>query len=910
MTLTERPDIILVTETWCNNTVQSAALAIAGYQLEDDLRRDRADTTRGVGGGLVVYSRLGLKILSVDKFEKIGFNQLCAFHIVTTSGPLCVILTYRPPSSGADNTELLCEVLKNVDTDTILIGDINMPGVDWERGRGEGAARGLVDVIQQEGLQQLVRFPTHTKGNILDLVITNCADKIIDIKDAGRLGKSDHCMLNIRVLVEWSGSLGQANRLNWRRANYPKMRQELEGVKWDTELWSRSVEEAWRYLVGEINNSVKRHVPEHKLRNKVQPSWMTTEIMRLIRQKKRRWHVVKLHNTRENMEEYQRVEKAVKTKIRNAKRKIERDLVRNPGKNNNKFTRYIKSKTKSRSAIGPLVDENGRTLVENKEMAEALNRYFKSVFTREDTSDIPVPRREGCESMPETKIEKQEIRKAIKNLRTNAAPGPDGVTPGLMKELGEAMVTPLEIIYNRSLDEGAVPEDWKSANVCPIYKKGAKGAAGNYRPVSLTSVPCKVLETILKARLMTHLRDKGLIKNSQHGFMPARSCTTNLITFMDKVTELMDKGIAVDVFYLDFAKAFDKVPHQRLLRKLDAKGVGGKILRWIGAWLADRKQRVVVGSDKSEWETVDSGVPQGSVLGPCLFDVYIDDLEDEIREAELEVLVSKFADDTKGMKEMNCAEDRVKMQQALDSLCSWADKWGMAFNVSKCKIMHIGRNNPEHEYYMNGERLAVTEEEKDIGVIVNKSLKPSNQCTKAGNVASAILKQILRNFHYKDRHTFVKLYKQYVRPHLEFATPAWSPWMAGDRATLERVQEKAVRAVAGLKGRNYEERCKELNLDTLELRRVKQDMMEVYKMKMGEDLRYGVGMLPSVSSAGARTRTSADPLNLQKQYARTDVRKHSFGVRVVDVWNELRTETKNASTRALFKKMLDDEWKG
>jgi ribonuclease P/MRP protein subunit RPP40 len=175
-------------------------------------------------------------------------------------------------------------------------------------------------------------------------------------------------------------------------------------------------------------------------------------------------------------------------------------------------------------------------------------------------------------------------------------------------------------------------------------------------------------------------------------------------------------------------------------------------------------------------------------LGPPLFTVYLDDLEDEVIEKLLDVLVMKFADDTKGAKVIEGEEDRQKLQQALDCLCDWADRWGMAFNLKKCKIMHIGRHNPQFEYYMRGEKVSTTVEERDIGVAITKNLKPAAQCSKAAGRAMALLHQIRRNFHYRDGFTFVRLYKQYVRPQLEFASQAWSPWLAGDREVLTSAQ--------------------------------------------------------------------------------------------------------------------------
>jgi len=178
--------------------------------------------------------------------------------------------------------------------------------------------------------------------------------------------------------------------------------------------------------------------------------------------------------------------------------------------------------------------------------------------------------------MGPVKVKESDVKKKIEKLRKDAAPGPDGIKPALLKTFANELAGPLVDIYNKSLETGIVPDDWKQAHVTPIYKKGTKGDPGNYRPVSLTSVPCKLLESIMKDKIMQHLLENNLIEDTQHGFMPGKSCASNLVTFMDFVSKAVDNGNAVDIIYLDFAKAFDKVPRQRLIKKAESEGSGGK----------------------------------------------------------------------------------------------------------------------------------------------------------------------------------------------------------------------------------------------------------------------------------------------------------------------------------------------
>jgi ribonuclease P/MRP protein subunit RPP40 len=237
----------------------------------------------------------------------------------------------------------------------------------------------------------------------------------------------------------------------------------------------------------------------------------------------------------------------------------------------------------------------------------------------------------------------------------------------------------------------------------------------------------------------------------------------------------------------------------------------------------------------------------------------------------------------------------------LDALGKWSAMWGMQFNVPKCKVMHMGHNNPKYQYKMAGQTLSVASEEKDIGVTATNALKPSAQCARAAKTAQTVLGQISRAFHYRDRHVFMRLYKQYVRPHLEFAVQAWSPWTETDRECLERVQKRAVGMVSGLQNHEYEERLVELGMTTLAERRHRADMHMVHKILKNENsLDHTIWFEKAVES-GRATRITADPLNIKPKAGRLEVRRNFFTVRVIDDWNRIPSNIKRITTASGFK---------
>ena len=362
--------------------------------------------------------------------------------------------------------------------------------------------------------------------------------------------------------------------------------------------------------------------------------------------------------------------------------------------------------------------------------------------------------------------------------------------------------------------------------------------------------------------------------------------------------------------YLDFAKAFDKVPHQRLLAKIKAAGIDGHVATWIASWLSNRTQRVVLNGVASGWEWVASGVPQGSVLGPTLFLIFINDLDCVVD--IMSSMLSKFADDTKLIRCVENNSDRDALQSDINALTKWSDDWQMAFNKDKCKVMHFGRRNQGFTYTMGGHAPAGTvlensREEKDLGVLIHDSLKPSSQCAKAVMKANQVLGQMSRSFTYRDRYTWVRLYKQYVRPHLEYAVQAWCPWNDADIELIENVQRRAIRMVSGLSSSVYEDRLRELGITSLKERRLRGDMIEVWKIMHGEvNVDPNIWFDRAAEHSIRTTRQASSPFNLRPRPWNLEIRKNFFTHRVVKPWNDLGFDVQNSDSIDSFKVAYDE----
>ncbi len=448
----------------------------------------------------------------------------------------------------------------------------------------------------------------------------------------------------------------------------------------------------------------------------------------------------------------------------------------------------------------------------------------------------------------------------------------------------------------QSLEIGEIPDDWKSANVSPLYKKNDRTEAVNYRPVSLTCICCKILEHIVSSNINSHLEEHGIISPNQHAFRKGHSCETQLSHVINDLSKSLDKKKQIDSFILDFEKAFDTVSHDLLKTKLRGYGIDIKTLNWIDAFLSNRKQSVVVNGHKSKISNVISGVPQGTVLGPLLFSLYINDIMEGV-----DSTVRLFADDCVCYREINNIEDCKKFQDDIDKLTAWAKKWQMRFQPSKCNIMqlHRKRNIIDYDYKLGDTVLEKVDSIKYLGVTITKDLSWNNHIRNVCNKANRTLGLLKRNLSKCPSEVKMQAYKGLVRPILEYSSPIWDPYTVTLQDQLEATQKRAARFISN----NYEYTpgsmtniLNSLNLPSLKERRTQSRLILFYKgLKKFANIPLEDLQIPK-----RRLRNMHDQ-HFNQIYASTDVFKYSLIPRTIKDWNVLDqsaiTSAENSSNK-------------
>jgi hypothetical protein len=917
-----KPDIIMLNEIVPKNSrfkIHEAELRLEGYEIFTNLVK----AERGVL--IMVKSELDAQVFT--KYE-CTFSESVWVEIAGKKDYILMGCVYRSPNSDQRNTEKMyqdIEVMSRTGSKMLMVGDYNHPELAWSDNYVPHASctkgESIISMIDDCCLYQHVNKPTHIKPgckqSTLDLCYTNRADMVLGLSYESPLGKSHHKSLVIDIAFEQDTGKKPDNYVyNYKRGDYDKMTTSIRHHDWEDlykettgMVTSEQVEYFWVKFKNVLYEYIEECVPKNN-RNKVAKKsnpWISKDSIEKTKAKGEAYRRFMETKSDTDYNQYARIRNQASRSCQRDKKAYELELARDSKNNPKRVFRYINAKTKVRDKVANLNDGKGGVAVSDGEKANILNEYFASVFTQEDLENIPEPviqaSKQNMSELQNMVVTEEQVRKALSTINEFKSPGPDGFHPKCLKELCNVLSKPISYLFNISLTTGKVPNDWKIANVTPIFKSGPKNTPGNYRPVSLTSVLCKLLERFIRDDIILHLTQHDFLTGKQHGFVSNRSCMTNLLQAMDDWTKLLDCNNNIDVLYLDFKKAFDSVPHIRLLEKLRSLGIAGNILNWLADFLKDRKQRVVINGVTSGWKEVTSGVPQGSVIGPTLFLVFINDLQFECKNSSMLL----FADDTKLYREVNNLTDWRLLTEDLNRVFEWSLKWQLHFNKTKCKVMHIGKKNNQYKYVLDkndilSELQAVTEE-KDLGVIIDDKLTFRSMIDEKTNKANSMWGMIRRNFNVENKEIARLLFSSLVRPHLEYCNSVWNPFYKIDQDKLERVQRRATKQVPGFRELDYEDRLESMKLPSLKFRRLRGDLIQMFKFTHN---LYDA-QLDSIK-LDTRDRTRGHSFKLLKERHQQVVRSNFLVNRTVNDWNRLPEEVVQANTLNAFKNRLDKHY--
>ena len=832
---------------------------------------------------------------------------------------------YRSPNiTKAEDANLNKQIsqaakkLKNL----VIYGDFNHPEIDWQHmfcSRGEEhPASAFLYTIQDSKLDQLTTEPTHYKPNcrpsLIDLILTNNKEILDAPTQLPPLGKSHHVIQMNNINYQKNDPLCNIKIKKYQvsKGNYTAINNELKSVDWESELSSQDINtnSAWDKVSNKIKELRDKHVPSILVNatRKKKPAALNNSLLHLIREKRWYFKRYKKYRNQKNLQLYHIARAQVNKYLRLQKRNKEIRIAKQTKNNPKAFYQFISSKTTKKDSIPDLLKEDGTKTSNDAEKSAELNKFFCSVFTSEDTSNMPHMPDKIPESLHinSAEISTEDMKNILKSLNPDKSPGTDEIHPRLLKECADSLALPLKILFDQTIATGQLPTEWKRAEIRPIYKKkGSKQDPSNYRPISLTSVVCKVFEKIIKNRLCSHLIENNLLSDHQFGFVPGRNTKTQLLVTIKEWMKNLDDGVASDVAFMDFRKAFDAVPHERLMYKLQKYGIKGQLLNWIRNFLSGRSQYVKINNTKSEERPVTSGVPQGSVLGPMLFIFFINDLPNVCS-----VTTKIYADDTKAYTSINCDEDHTRLQQSIDEMYNWTQTWQLHFNSSKCKILHVGENNPKHKYFIgNGNsrhEIETTSLEKDLGVYVDTDLNFESHIEYIVKRASSKKATILRNFSYRSKNVLIPLYKALVRPILEYANTVWDSSYRNQVKLVESVQRSFTRHILEVKNLPYEDRLRKLGLPSQEYRRFRGDLIELYKIA---HKKYDRSSIESLFKFNQNSRLRGHGFKIKKVSYKKRQYQHFYTNRVVNHWNKLSEITVNSASINIFKNNIDRAFK-
>lgn len=884
-----RPSIILGSESWLDSAIADSEVFPPEYQC---FRRDRS--TRGGGVFILVSSNIPSVMLDCS-----ATDIECVFCRIRLQNGKGVVVGsyYRPPGTSYEQFLTLSEYLETIKGDQILIGgDFNLPHINWSCNEPRYTAGGRLystffDILDSYAFKQYVHEASRNDGtgHVLDLLLCNRPDIVSNVHVLP--GVSDHNIVVADVNVQNISVPKKVARkvYAYSRANYDAINLAFENYfpTFDTLADELNIEQLWKVFKEKLFHLRETFVPTRVLsakRTRDKP-WFNTQLRTLLRRIRRIYVKCKKNNSLENQSELKRLKLNFQNLATVAKNSYFSSLGKKLVEDTKQFWRYVRLNGKENTSVPPLKCSHA-IVDDDASKVDIFSTYFSSVFRQSYSRVVNTVFSTEAEEMPEVTFSVSGIQKLLENVKPEKACGPDDIPAAIIRNCSATLSLYFHCLFRKCLFESALPDDWKLARVTPIHKNGPKNDVENYRPVSLTSITCKIFEHVLYSCIMSHLVKHNLLHPSQHGFRQGFSCSTQLVEFTHDLALAIDKRKVVDCIFLDFRKAFDIVPHDLLVSKLRGYKLNESVIAWIAEYLSLRQQSVVLNGCSSGYVPVTSGVPQGSVLGPLLFLLYINDIAIGLKSS-----FRMFADDCVLYRTIDNERDSEYLQHDLNVISSWCTNSEMSLNVKKCVHVTFTRKHSYklNTYSINNAALGTAREHKYLGVYFTSDLRWTRHVYHIKVKAARVLGFLRRNFSELPSNLKEQLYFTHVRSLLEYACVCWDPYTKELTDTLEKIQNRAVRFVLGNWDRQLSMRESKSKLKWEDLKDRRRNLRlkffhNIYHSKTGIDKDKYI-QAPSYIS-----KRRDHNLKVNEFSFKGDVLRYSFFVRSIHEWNDLPPE--------------------
>lgn len=851
--------VLVFTETWLHADINSSEISSEYTLFRCDRSVSTSSHSRGGGVLIAVKNNIDCEFISTPNCQDLEQVAVC---IKLQQRSFYIIAIYLPPNSSPELYSAHADAVQHVadlsaEHDVVLsIGDFNLPSLHWQldcdangyipSNMSTDSERNLIENLFATGMHQINCF-VNSNGKLLDLTFVTLPEYFDVILPSTPLLPIDiHHAPYILLLTEPNLESATPDdrddgfTSDFQACDFGSLNDAFAAIAWDTVLANKSMDVVLSTFYDKINAAINDNVPKRKNRatSIFGKPWWTPELRNLrnsLRKTRKRYFQSKSDHDRIILREMEMSYKALlSSSYENYIQRIQSSVKQDPSS----FWDFVK-KQKSTNRIPTNVNHDGVSACTNSEAADLFATFFESVYSKAS----PV-QRSNCFAhvpvwdiaLPVLQFSINEVLEALEDLDTEKGAGTDGLPPIFFKNCSVTLALPISIIFNCSMRQRIFPAAWKMARIVPIYKSGNYNNVCNYRGISILCCISKVFETLVHKVL--YRVASPFISETQHGFMKRRSTTSNLMCYTSALTREVEARRQVDSVYIDFAKAFDTVPHIIIVDKMKHMGFPDWFTEWIFSYLTSRDAFVAVNSARSRPFTITSGVPQGSVLGPLLFNIFLNDLCILISSCKL-----SFADDLKFYRIIATKSDCELLQEDIEGLLIWCDNNGMRVNDKKCCIISFTRReNPLHfQYTMGAYLLKRVQSICDLGVTINSKLGFNDHVGIITAKAFSTLGFIRRHAaNFTDVYALKVLYCALVRSILEYAAPIWCPHYVTHILAIERVQRKFIRfALRDLPWRDpinlphYPDRCQLIKLESLSARRINLQRIFIFDLITG-----------------------------------------------------------------------------